>query len=166
MASILGPSAAAWRLAARVSSRPASRSGSSPVRALAAPGYGPGDLARRSPSWRSPDDATRPARTPEPAGSVPLEDPGCATSGATRAKRPWLTPPRLAGPPAYTLCKATCSRESWVMNARIAPRARSARSRSGSAPACRLLCAPGLRCAHKRPSAGAPARHAHDALVG
>src|SRR5271166_1698313 len=53
-----------------------------------APGCGPDDLARKSPSWRSPVGATRPAQTPELAGSVPLEDPGCGADDATRAKQP------------------------------------------------------------------------------
>ena len=62
--------------------------------------------------------------------------------------------------------KPTCSRESWVRNARMASRARRARSRSGSAPGLYAPMRTRSSDGRRRPSDCVSARPARDAPAG
>jgi len=83
-----------------------------------------------------PGGGVRRERLQEPAGPVLLPGRGCAAGAAGRARRPRRGQISAASAARRRMQsgRLTCSRESWVTKARIAPRARRARSRSGSEP--------------------------------
>ena len=134
--SIRGARTSTSRLAARVSSRPANRSRSSPLRALASTSLRP----RRSRSAVAAIACSRRLSSPMAASSASRH---CSSSSSrmrssrrsARETATAYTSPARAASRRTQSEKPTCSCASWVMNARIAPRARRARSSSGSEPA-------------------------------